>query len=75
MWWNFIARTGEEIAAARERWQAELTGEAEATEMVEATGSGAFRPGPFGAVTGFEGPALAAPPLPPTPLRPRGRTR
>ena len=34
MWWNFIARTGEEIAAARERWQAELTGEAEATGAV-----------------------------------------
>jgi hypothetical protein len=72
MWWNFIARTGEEIAAARERWQAELTGEAGATGP---TGSGEFRPGPFGAVAGFEGPALAAPPLPSTPLRPRGRTR
>ena len=62
MWWNFIARTGEEIAAARERWQAELA--EEQAEMVGATGGGAFRPGPFGAVPGFEGPALAAPPLP-----------
>ena len=21
MWWNFVARSGEEVAAARERWQ------------------------------------------------------
>jgi redox-sensitive bicupin YhaK (pirin superfamily) len=72
MWWNFIARTGEEIAEARERWQAELAGEATPTA---AAGTGSFRPGPFGAVPGYEGPALAAPPLPPTPLRPRGRAR
>ena len=72
MWWNFIARTGEEIAEARERWQAELAGEPTPTA---AAGTGSFRPGPFGAVPGYEGPALAAPPLPPTPLRPRGRTR
>jgi len=72
MWWNFIARTGEEIAEARERWQTELAGELPPTV---AAGTGSFRPGPFGVVPGYEGPALAAPPLPPTPLRPRGRTR
>ena len=48
MWWNFIARTGEEIAAARERWQAELAGEAGATEA-------ARRP------AGRSGPARSAP--------------
>ena len=21
MWWNFVARSGEEVAAARDRWQ------------------------------------------------------
>jgi quercetin 2,3-dioxygenase len=52
MWWNFVARTGEEIDAARARWEA-----------------GGFAPVP--------GPdaALPAPPLPPTPLVPRGRQR
>ena len=59
MWWNFVARSGDEVAAARERWQAELAG-----------GSG-----PFGAVPGYDGAPLPAPELPPTPLRPRGRTR
>jgi quercetin 2,3-dioxygenase len=59
MWWNFVARTGDEVAAARTRWQAELAG-----------GSG-----PFGAVPGYEGSPLPAPELPPTPLRPRGRAR
>ena len=68
MWWNFIARTGEEITAARDRWQAEL---AEEPAAMSAASAGSFRPGPFGAVPGFEGPALAAPPLPSTPLRPR----
>jgi len=72
MWWNFIARTGEEITAARDRWQAEL---AEEPAAMSAASAGPFRPGPFGVVPGFEGPALAAPPLPSTPLRARGRTR
>jgi hypothetical protein len=72
MWWNFIARTGEEIAAARDRWQAELAG---GTEQTTGPSAGAFRPGPFGAVPGFEGPALAAPALPSSPLRARGRVR
>jgi quercetin 2,3-dioxygenase len=66
MWWNFVARTGDEIAASREAWQAELAGSA-----------GAPRSGPvrFGTVPGFDGPALAAPAMPATPLRPRGRIR
>ncbi|MDT7711115.1 MAG: quercetin 2,3-dioxygenase [Pseudonocardiales bacterium] len=61
MWWNFVARTGQEVADARAHWQAgPPTGGADA----------AFAP-----VPGYDGPALAAPPLPPTPLKPRGRTR
>ena len=49
MWWNFVARTGEEIAQAREGWGA----------------------GQFGQVQGYPGAPLAAPALPPVPLRPR----
>ncbi len=48
MWWNFVARTGEEIAQARKDWSA----------------------GRFGAVSGYRGAPLAAPPLPPIPLKP-----
>src|SRR5215207_1431022 len=44
MWWNFIARTGEEITAARDRWQAEL---AEEPAAMSAASAGPFRPGPF----------------------------
>jgi hypothetical protein len=61
MWWNFVARSGEEVARARDAWQA-----------------GPPVHGPdhrFGPVPGYDGPALAAPALPPTPLRPRGRVR
>jgi hypothetical protein len=49
MWWNFVARSGEEIARAREDWAA----------------------GRFGAVYGYPGDPLTAPPLPPVPLKPR----
>lgn len=59
MWWNFVGRSGEEVARARADWQAELLG-------------GTPR---FGEVSGFEGDPLHAPELPPTPLRPRGRER
>ncbi|MGW6740639.1 pirin family protein [Streptomyces sp. NPDC055025] len=54
MWWNFIGRSNEDIAQAREAWM-----------------SGSR----FGDVHGFEGDRLPAPALPPTPLKPRGRTR
>jgi redox-sensitive bicupin YhaK (pirin superfamily) len=54
MWWNFVARSHEEIASAREDWT---------------TGTR------FGEVHGYAGPPLQAPALPPTPLKPRGRTR
>ncbi|MEV1009704.1 pirin family protein [Streptomyces sp. NPDC049881] len=54
MWWNFIGRSSEEIAQAREDWMT--------TDR-------------FGEVHGYAGPRLDAPPLPPTPLKPRGRAR
>ncbi|GAA1858386.1 pirin family protein [Pseudonocardia ailaonensis] len=60
MWWNFVARTGAEITEARERWQREVAGGPADT---------------FGPVRGYEGDPLAAPALPPTPLKPRGRER
>ncbi len=55
MWWNFIARTGDEITRARADWM-----------------SSGDR---FGVVRGYDGDPLAAPSLPDTPLKPRGRTR
>jgi len=55
MWWNFVARSHDEIVAARDEWMA-----------------GADR---FGAVHGYAGDRLPAPPLPGTRLKPRGRTR
>jgi len=55
MWWNFVGRTGEEIAEYAERWNAE-------DER-------------FGTVIGYDGERLPAPPLPPVPLKARGRVR
>jgi hypothetical protein len=55
MWWNFVGRSGEEIADYAEQWNAEDAR--------------------FGAVVGYEGARLEAPPLPPVPLRARGRVR
>jgi quercetin 2,3-dioxygenase len=55
MWWNFVARTGDEVAVAREAWNA--------------------GGGEFGEVHGYDGDRLLAPPMPATPLKPRGRAR
>jgi quercetin 2,3-dioxygenase len=55
MWWNFVGRSGEEIAAYAEQWNTEND--------------------VFGAVVGYDGARLEAPPLPPVPLKARGRER
>ncbi|MFD4829428.1 pirin family protein [Streptomyces uncialis] len=54
MWWNFVARTNEEIVQARADW---MNGDS------------------FGEVKGYDGGPLAAPELPPGPLKKRGRVR
>jgi redox-sensitive bicupin YhaK (pirin superfamily) len=59
MWWNFIGRSHEEVVEQREAWNA--------------GGLGGV-PERFGAVGGFDGDRLLAPPLPNTRLKPRGRT-
>ncbi|PRY59900.1 hypothetical protein B0I28_103374 [Glycomyces artemisiae] len=51
MWWNFIARTHDEIVEARDEWEA-------ATDR-------------FGAVEGYPGSRLPAPPLPNAVIMPR----
>jgi len=53
MWWNFVGRSGEEIAEYAEQWNAEAAR--------------------FGTVVGYDGERLPAPPLPPVPLKARGR--
>ncbi|UZN03897.1 pirin family protein [Cellulomonas sp. S1-8] len=60
MWWNFVARTHDEVVEARTRWQAAITG--------DPTGEARY-----GRVTGYEGTPLPAPDLPNVRLRPRER--
>jgi quercetin 2,3-dioxygenase len=60
MWWNFIARSHDEIVDARAQWMAGLA---------------AGHDERFGVVTGFDGEPLPAPEMPNTRLRPRGRSR
>jgi redox-sensitive bicupin YhaK (pirin superfamily) len=55
MWWNFVGRSGEEIADYAEQWNGESDR--------------------FGTVVGYDGARLEAPPLPPVPLKARGRER
>jgi redox-sensitive bicupin YhaK (pirin superfamily) len=57
MWWNFVGRSHDEIEAARGEWTTAVEGAATR----------------FGRVEAYDGPALPAPPLPGTRLRPRGR--
>ncbi|GAA3366509.1 hypothetical protein GCM10020366_70400 [Saccharopolyspora gregorii] len=58
MWWNFVARTHEEVVEARRDWEAERTGPS---------------PDRFGAVPGYDGAALPAPEPPRARLRARPR--
>lgn len=61
MWWNFVARTHEEIVAARDEWEAARAGLGSTPER-------------FGTVPGGQE-ALPAPALPTTRLLPRPRFR
>ncbi len=58
MWWNFVGRDHDEILAFRSEWEAARQG-ADGTR--------------FAPVTGYSGPALPAPEMPSTRLRPRRR--
>ncbi len=60
MWWNFVARTHDEVVEARAQWQAAVAGDP----------AGVAR---FGRVDGYAGPPLPAPELPHVRLRPRTR--
>jgi len=60
MWWNFVGRSHDEIAAYRAQWQAERAG---------LTADGTRRYGRFPAQWEH---TLPAPELPSTRLRPRG---
>jgi hypothetical protein len=68
MWWNFIGRSHEEVAQAREAWEAETSSEAEESGT---RGGGAGR---FGRVEGYAGPVarIPAPALPGVRLKARG---
>jgi len=60
MWWNFVARTHDEVVEARARWQAAIAGDTAGL-------------GRYGEVHGYDGPPLPAPDLPNVRLRPRER--
>jgi redox-sensitive bicupin YhaK (pirin superfamily) len=57
MWWNFVGRDHDEVAAARDEWQRAVAGDDTR----------------FGHVGSYDGAALPAPELPGVRLRPRGR--
>ncbi|PRY14645.1 hypothetical protein CLV37_106204 [Kineococcus rhizosphaerae] len=59
MWWNFVGRDHDEVAAYRERWQAEITGPVEGEPQ-------------FGVFPDGEPEPLPAPELPNARLQPRG---
>ena len=60
MWWNFVARSHDEVVAARAQWEAAIAGDPDGVAR-------------FGRVTGYDGPPLPAPALPNVRLRPRRR--
>ena len=70
MWWNFIGATHNEVVAAREAWMADVVDAPSAPrDKVGATdGLASDR---FSSVPGYDGPALPAPPMPGSTLKPR----
>jgi redox-sensitive bicupin YhaK (pirin superfamily) len=66
MWWNFVGRTHDEVVAARDEWQAQITRDG----SVVADGQ-AVADGRFGVVVGDHLPPVPAPPLPTARLKPR----
>jgi hypothetical protein len=61
MWWNFIARSHEEVVALRDEWQ---------RDVIDGLNPG----GRYGRVD-FEGPSIPAPSMPKVRLRARGPIR
>ncbi|MEX1079826.1 MAG: pirin family protein [Homoserinimonas sp.] len=59
MWWNFIGRSHDDVAASRAQWQSEVVG-------------GGTHAGHFGEVRGYDGAPLPAPTMPTVRLKPRG---
>lgn len=67
MWWNFVGRDHDEIAAFREEWQHQITRDG---ALITDTQDSA--PGRFGRAEGDHLPPIPAPPMPGTRLKPRG---
>ena len=63
MWWNFIGRTHEEVAAFREQWE----------QRADAAGTERFPPVIAPGERVMEAPAMPTVPLKPRPRRPPGR--
>ncbi|GER23789.1 hypothetical protein NCCP1664_22840 [Zafaria cholistanensis] len=71
MWWNFVGRSHEEVAAYRAAWQAEIGAEAPVPGTAGAYDDGAPVPR-FGTFPAGEPAPLPAPALPNVRMRPRG---
>lgn len=67
MWWNFVGRSHDEIAAFRDEWQRQISAEGGVV-----TDSQEVAAGRFGVVAGQRLPPIPAPELPHVRLRPRG---
>ena len=66
MWWNFIGRSHDDVAAYRDEWQAQIT-----RDGAVLADSQDVAPGRFGVVAGDHTPPIPAPPLPNLRLKPR----
>ncbi len=79
MWWNFVGRSHDDVAAARADWMAQVEVVQDDGADVPAPGEGGTRYAPgasgrrFGEVVGYDGGPLPAPVLPDIRLVPRRR--
>ena len=66
MWWNFVGRSHDEVAQAREEWQAQITRDGAVVSDGQDVGDGRF-----GVVLDDHLPPVPAPPMPTARLKPR----
>jgi redox-sensitive bicupin YhaK (pirin superfamily) len=72
MWWNFVGRTHDDIARAREDWMAQMT-DGDGADVVDTVYTPDASERRFGRVAGYPSGPLRAPVLPDVRLRPRTR--
>ncbi|GAB2462634.1 pirin family protein [Xylanimonas ulmi] len=75
MWWNFVGRSHDDVARARDEWMAQVADDPADAAGVATQYTAGAPSRRFGQVRGYDGGPLRAPTMPDVRLRPRTRAR